>query len=80
MKNKTLYDLSVENEAKIVDFFDDNVRELSEKFGLFCEKTMKCIAKNGPLVIENRFQSMALGKNLASQIYIEKPPRSKIIL
>ncbi|MDR3179454.1 MAG: ferrous iron transport protein A [Holosporaceae bacterium] len=70
MKTETLYDLAVGNKAEIVDFFDENVRELSEKFGLFRGKIIKCVAKNGPIVIENRFQKMALGKSLASKIYI----------
>ncbi|MDR2681696.1 MAG: ferrous iron transport protein A [Holosporaceae bacterium] len=79
MENGTLYDLAVGNEAKIADFFDENVRELSEKFGLFCGKTIKCVSKYGPIIIENRFQTMALGKDLASKIYIEKPVQSENI-
>ncbi len=63
---KTLYDVKIGETVKITGFDPDTPKAVFIRFALFEGQTIRCIAKPGPIVIKEKFQTIAVGK--------DKPP------
>lgn len=66
----TLCDIEIGQEAEISEFLDSAIKCNSQRFGLFKGGRIRCIAKPGPVIVEISRQVVAIGKNLAGQIFV----------
>lgn len=69
---RTLYDVKTGETVKITGFCPDTPKAVFARFALFEGQVIKCLAKPGPVVIKEKFQTIAIGKEFSKQIYVSK--------
>jgi len=69
---KTLFDVKIGETVKITGFDPDTPKAVFIRFALFEGQTIKCIAKPGPVVIKEKFQTIAVGKEFSKKIHVSK--------
>ncbi|WXR61828.1 ferrous iron transport protein A [Peptostreptococcaceae bacterium AGR-M142] len=59
--------------VKIMSIPDENIRVQAIRIGLYEGAKLVCFEKipSGPVILKNRFQEIAIGRNLANSIVIE---------
>ncbi len=69
---RTLYDVQTGETVKIIGFDPNAHRAAFARFALFEGQIIKCLAKPGPIVIKEKFQTIAVGKEFSKKIYVSK--------
>jgi len=73
----SLNELKIGQNAKILEFINSEIKCHTARFGLVEGGIIKCIAKPGPVVIEKNKQTIAIGKNLSKQIFVNICSKNK---
>jgi len=69
---RTLFDVQIGETVKITGFDPETSKAVFTRFALFEGQFIKCIAKPGPVVIKEKFQTIAIGKEFSKKIYVSK--------
>lgn len=69
---RTLFDVKTGETVKITGFDPDTPKAAFARFALFEGQVIKCIAKPGPIVIKEKFQTIAIGKEFSKKIQVSK--------
>lgn len=69
--NRTLAHANKGESCIIIDFADESTKCQTMRFGLSKGETIKCLEKVGPIIVGKSYQKLAIGKNLASKIYVK---------
>lgn len=67
----TLNEIKKGQKAKIISFGKNICASNFARFALFEGQTIECIAKNGPVIIKENRQTIAISKSLSKKIFIE---------
>lgn len=69
---RTLFEVKTGETVKITGLDPDVPKAVFARFALFEGQIIKCLAKPGPLVIKEKFQTIAVGKEFSKKIYVSK--------
>jgi Fe2+ transport system protein FeoA len=67
---RSIYDLSVGENSKIIEFEDSHTAKLLTGMGLHIGKDIKCVYESGTIVIASNNMTTAIGKEMAKKIYV----------
>lgn len=69
---RTLLEVQTGETVKIAGFDPETPKAVFARFALFEGQVIKCVAKPGPVVIKEKFQTIAIGKEFSKKIYVSK--------
>ena len=69
---RTLFEVQTGETVKITGFDPEIPKATFTRFALFEGQVVKCLAKPGPVVIKEKFQTIAIGKDFSKKIYVSK--------
>jgi Fe2+ transport system protein FeoA len=68
--SRTICDLSIGESARVSGFKTPETADISASMGLYTGQNIHVIHKSGAIVVGVNFRTIALGKALASRIYV----------
>ncbi len=71
MDMKKLTDIKPGQRCKIIAFDKSLSRCNFARFALFEGKVIKCVAKIGPVIVKENDQTIAIGKKMSENIFVE---------
>jgi Fe2+ transport system protein FeoA len=67
---RSIYDLSVGENSKIIEFEDSHIARLLTEIGLHVGKKIKCVYGFSTIVITSNNRATAIGKEIAKKVYV----------